>query len=108
MAHRDDCSGSDLSFVIGLTSRTNYTGGLLRVATTKNGRLNRRVRDSETDIQYRGSVAVDVSRARLCVLLNSAEHVVTRLSSGHRSVVVVHLLSKNKEDELFSIRKTDE
>ena len=100
VAHRDEINGADLSFVIGLTTPDLFVGGMLRVATNKKGLLNRRVKDSEKEIQNRGSVPVDVSRGRICVLLNSAEHIVTRLSFGERAVIVVHLLSENKRDEI--------
>ena len=96
--HRDKCSDSGYSLVIGLSRRSEYTGGMLRVSTSKAKvpLLNRRQKDSETELQYRGSIPLDVSRGRVCVIKNLAEHCVCRLTSGERSVLVVHLASNSK------------
>ena len=86
--HRDDGQGDDMSLVFGLSPPQQYSGGLLRVAVTESGNMQRRERRSDKLIHKCGSVAYDVSSGRCCVLLN-VEHSVQRLHWGKRSVAVV-------------------
>ena len=86
--HRDDGQGDDMSLIFGLSSPQEFSGGLLRVASTESGNMQRRKRRSENLILKCGSVAYDVTLGRCCVLLN-AEHSVHRLHWGRRSVAIV-------------------
>ena len=87
-AHRDDGKDDDMSLIFGLSPRSEFSGGMLRVAKTDSGNLWRRKRSSDHETQKSGSVGYDIFRGRCCVLQN-AEHTVHRLHWGRRIVVIV-------------------
>jgi hypothetical protein len=86
--HRDSGKGDDMSLIFGLSSSQEYSGGVLRVATTRSGNMTRRRSRSDRLVHKYGTVTYDITLGRCCVLLDP-EHSVHRLHWGKRSVVIV-------------------
>lgn len=91
--HRDDRVGGDVSLVIGLSPPSNYSGCLLRIATSKDGSLWRDKSGSDARSEVlsgRAFTSYDVHLGTCVLSWNAAEHYVTRLHFGMRCVAVVH------------------
>ena len=91
--HRDDRIGGDVSLVIGLSPPSQYSGCLLRIATSKDGSLWRDKKSSDARKQVlsgRAFTSYDVHLGTCVLSWNAAEHYVTRLHFGMRYVAVVH------------------
>ena len=93
LPHRDDRIGGDVSLVIGLSHSSDYSGCMLRIATSKVGSIWRDKKGSDARNEILSGRAVNSYDVHLgtCVLSwNTAEHYVTRLHFGTRCVAVVH------------------
>ena len=87
-AHRDDGPGDDISLVFGLSDPKEFSGGLLRVSNMPSGNMWKKKRFSTVQVHKHGSVTYDVFWGR-CVVLQNAEHSVSQMHWGKRSVAIV-------------------
>ena len=93
LPHRDDKVGGDVSLVIGLSQSSDYSGCMLRIATSKDGSIWRDKKSSDArseKLSGRAVTSYDVHLGTCVLSWNTAEHYVTRLHFGTRCVVVVH------------------
>ena len=93
LPHRDDRVGGDVSLVIGLSKSSEYSGCMLRIASSKDGSIWRDKKSSDARSELLSGRAVTSYDVHLgtCVLFwNTAEHYVTSLHFGMRCVAVVH------------------
>ena len=93
LPHRDDRVGGDVSLVIGLSKSSEYSGCMLRIATSKDGSIWRDKKSSDARkevLSGRAVTSYDVHLGTCVLSWNTAEHYVTRLHFGMRCVAVVH------------------